>query len=174
MEFYHFILIAVVLVLAYFIIKNKKKLKDKNNDPPDIIYKVVSFLYTPLTREALIFLYINLERAKVKVIKMVSDKFIMQLANERVDEVDKDNKISHGGAPKSFIKMRKRGTDGESEIIAYGFLTAKGSIKNWLKSPSHKKAMLNPKYTICSVSCKRDEHGRWIDLVLMASEKTML
>lgn len=143
---------------------------------PDLVYNFIRIVYPNTSREGLIYKYINKERTRVGIKELESDKFITSLSIIRAKVMDINNNISHDGVYKEFLKLRNNGSNGEGEILASGFSTARGSINGWMKSSKHKTAILNSTYDYIGVGCILDttfSKSIWIDVVIFVNEKTI-
>ena len=173
MEFYYYILIAVVIGLAYLVISRTARHKAKNKTLPNIVYRLMAYHYPVQSREGLIHKYINEEKTKAGVKKVKSGKFITQMSKRRAKEVDKANKASHEKVGDEFIELKKKGSDGSIEILARGIPTPKRVVKAWMRSESHREAILSNN-DFDGVGCVLDENDDWIDIVIFVDELTIV
>ena len=167
------IIISVVCFVAYLSISNIIRHKRKNKTLPNIVYKFMAYVYPIESREALIFKGINAERDIFSIKPLKSDKYITLSAKMRAERQAYDNNVTHAGVGDTFIELKKRGSDGSGEIIAYAYGTVPGVILGWNKSVKHRRAMLNQKYDYIGVGCILDENKYFIDVVILVNEKTV-
>ena len=188
MEFYYYILIAVVIGLTYLVISRNIKHRRTTKKLPNIIFKLMAIKWPEESREGLILNAFNAERKKIGVKPLKAGAGISKEAKGRAIIQDKTNKITHAGIGKSFIRLKKRGSDGSSDIISYALQFPVGRKTTyvlgrrppkkrkgygWMNSKSHRETILDPKYDYVGIGCVLDEHNHWIDDAIFVDEKTV-
>lgn len=185
--------IIAVAGIGYIAIHKKVRFEHQKKALPNIVYRIRQIFYPSNSRQALIFQGVNLERKKedslikqknielrkkkkplkdrIKPVK--SDAFITKLSIRRCDEMDRMNRMDHTQVGDEFIEMDTKGLDGKAEILTYDLYSAESTVAAWMRSPEHKKIILDPKYDVIGVGCKRDEFKNWIDDALFGDEKTI-
>jgi hypothetical protein len=172
------IIILTSIFIVYLVISNYIRYKHNNQEIKNIVYQYSRFIFPKASREGIIGNLINAERinrlsSKLLLYTLLVDSEIVRIAKYRAEAQVNGNNLSHRGASKAFIELNELGADGSSEILAYGYESEDGAVYGWLKSKAHRKAMLDPDYDYFGVSCKKDTHGKWVDVVIFVNENTI-
>ena len=172
------IIILALIFIVYLIISNYIRYKHNNQQISNTVYEFSSFIFPKASREGIIANLINAERtnrlsSKLLLYTLLVDSEIVRIAKYRAETQVNGNNLSHTGASKAFIELNELGADGSAEILAYGYESEEGALYGWLKSNSHREAMLDPRYDYFGVACKKDKHGKWVDVVIFVNENTI-
>ena len=100
----------------------------------------------------------NVERAKNGLQSLATNEKLNKSACLKLDDMVRDNYWAHinpnGTTPWDFFKKVGYTYKGAGENLAYGQATTSELITAWLNSPTHKKNMLNSKWTEQGVCTK--------------------
>jgi uncharacterized protein YkwD len=151
-------LIPAILAFFYF---NTTKGTEKPLEPvkqPEISSQPKEQPKPPNALE--IFRLVNEERAKVGVAPLQMDTRLLESAQEKVDELDREGwddtpHVSDAGV--RGVEIAKKYFPNcavTSENLLYNTYTSRGGIDWWLSSPPHKEAMLDSKYTLTGIAVK--------------------
>ncbi|MEC3908674.1 CAP domain-containing protein [Tamlana sp. 2201CG12-4] len=86
---------------------------------------------------------------------------VKSVAFSHTDYMVDNDQISHDNfyTRSNYLKTNA-GAKKVSENVAYGYSTAQGVVKAWIKSESH-KANLEGDFTNFDISAEKNEDGRW-------------
>lgn len=162
------ILTIAIAFIIYILIKGKLKKKHNNGKMPNIVYKLTKSIYPASSRRAMILKAHNIERDDFSLPLLYSIAQFDFLARGRCDYINYTNKVTHEGVQDTFLKMQEMGSDNQGENIAYGY---RDPMSGWMKSKNHRNNLLNKKWDAVGIHCLKDEHNKWIDVVLFHEEK---
>ncbi len=93
---------------------------------------------------------INQERAKQGLSVLKENSQLMKVAHDKLNDMIKNNYFAHtspqGVTPWSWYEKDGYNYQYAGENLAINFLTAENQNKAWMKSPDHRKNILNPHY----------------------------
>lgn len=106
---------------------------------------------------------VNKERAKVGAGPLTLDPKLNTAAQAHSADMAKRGFFSHDTpeGKKFFQRAGEAGTNAFAENIAGGQATPEGALEAWLKSPGHRKNLLNPAFTRMGAGM---EEGRWTQM----------
>lgn len=88
-----------------------------------------------------------------------ANQLLSKAAYDKADAIFKEQAFKHDLENKKFSSwVKEAGYEYESvgENLAIDFVSSEGAMEAWLKSPSHKKNILNPKFEEIGVAVKTD------------------
>ena len=138
----------------YFFRENKRNNILKYTVFPLIFLILGSFLLantaflSSITEESIIDLT-NQERNKLGISPLTANQLLAQAAYEKGRAILATQKFQHninGEKFSNWIKKTGYKYDYVGENLAIDFITSEGVIKAWLKSPTHKKNLLNKRF----------------------------
>lgn len=151
-RFTKIVLIAGVVLCAYgagYIGKNRNTLKEESaisENGQQVKYK------EQITPESL-FLALNVVRRENGLSQLGEDPLLRESSKMKCDDMVKDNYYAHinpntGKSGNSYVIDTGARASVVSENLNRGvFYSSSEVIENWMKSNSHKAAILNPKFT---------------------------
>lgn len=91
---------------------------------------------------------INEERTKLGLPPLKLDPYLNGSASEKCQDMAQKDYWGHygpdGTAPWFYIKKYRQSYNKASENLAFGFITADGVVRGWMKSPTHKANIVDP------------------------------
>lgn len=146
---------AALLMLGIFIASRQ------SND------QVSSAVTIPASRDE-VFKLVNDERIKVGVAPLKMDERLNQSAQQKADDMAKYDYTEHinpltGKHGYSYANDTGIVCEYVSENIFSGdqqFISASESVKSWMESESHRKAILNPDNSLTGVGIATGSHGK--------------
>lgn len=166
MEILYTFIGLLVIVGIYFLTKTVKKKKAQFNK----IYQIRDTAFESLAFESKIFNLQNIHREKIKINPLKIDYKTDELAAGRVVGMIESGEFSHakmGEASKDLIML---GADTVGENLSFGYGSPKSIIAALLRSPGHKKNMLNPNYDWCGISVMKNLQNRIIVCILYGGD----
>ena len=110
---------------------------------------VMPVLASQITNDSVLQL-INQERAKQGLRKLEENNQLMKVAHDKLDDMINYHYFAHtspqGVTPWSWYEKNSYDYQYAGENLAINFLTAENQNRAWMKSPDHKKNILNPHY----------------------------
>jgi hypothetical protein len=104
---------------------------------------------------------VNQTRAKEGVETLLENEKLDQAAQSKAEDMIKNNYFSHNspGGVTPWVWFEKAGYDYQyaGENLAMGFSTVENQHKAWLESPTHRKNIVNPKYSEIGVAVAKGE-----------------
>lgn len=113
-------------------------------------YKIGSFDFKLLDA-------INQYRVSVGLGLVQMDVKLSAIANSHTQRMIKDGFASHNGA---VDRQKSYHNSIMSEIVGYGYKTENGFLNSWLKSPSHKIALVRKNAVKIGVATSLDANGK--------------
>ena len=113
------------------------------------------------TIEVEILELINNHRLSLGLNPLADMSIVKSVAFSHTDYMVDNDEVSHANfyTRSNYLKSNT-GAKKVSENVAYGYSTAQGVVKAWLKSESH-KANLEGDFTNFDVSAEKNNDGRW-------------
>ncbi len=99
----------------------------------------------------------NKARTDRKVKAMKYDRCLNRYAQRQARRMAKKQTMYHQNLRYVLRGCKQRAV---AENVAWGFKTPQANIRGWLKSPGHRKNMLNRTYTRLGVGVSKDKKGR--------------
>lgn len=89
-------------------------------------------------------LYQKLEyyRESIGLPSLEPSKGIQEIATIRLEKIKLKDSISHDGVGEAFLAMRNLGYQYPTEILAYGYTTNESTLRAWINSEGHYKAII--------------------------------
>lgn len=168
MNYWGFIIIGAIIV-AFFNWKKIIKLF-KKGELPNIVYNITKIFYPLTSKKYLILKQMNIKRKYLNKTPLIADVYLTSLAQNRCDEIDIDNELSHKGFDEEIGLMLFVGASEVGENIAYGYRNVESLMEAWYKSEGHFRNLMNPNWEICGIGVKKDENGRYIYCVLFTRD----
>lgn len=162
-----------IAIVAILVIYGRIRFKHQTRELPNVVYRIQEMFYPAASRRSLILKGINAKLKEIGIPRLKSDAFISQLATRRCNEIDETNNPNHTLVSNEFAEMRKKGLDTMAECLTYELFSAESVIFALMHSKEHRVKIMNPIYDVCGIGCKKDERGKWIDIVLLGDEKSI-
>lgn len=149
--------IPIIIALFYFSTLSGSQKTETPVRQPDI----ASYEPIPPTVDE-IYNLVNQERAKIGVAPLKLDPRLNQSAQEKAEDMAKNNYFDHvnpttGVHGYTIISKYAKECRIGSENLANSYPTSRDLISAWLRSVSHKEAMLNPNYVLTGVGVSKSK-----------------
>lgn len=167
--------IVAGIVIIYFILKGKKKLKKYKASPiaRNLIFMTMYVTYPKGSRKAIILLHLNKERGFIGAKPLKSVRTKGNLATQRVLEAVES--FSHSEGIDEREELKEDGADGVGELLSRNYFSGEGVVNGFMKSnKGHRKALLKSKYDYCDIdTIVSYKTKKPVDVVLLIDENTV-
>ncbi len=157
--------LVVALVIGASVGVSRAFVHDNKTD--EVIHGSITIKPPETINKDDLFVLVNSERTKASLTALSSNPQLDISAKAKCDEMVSDNYYAHknpvtGKSGTDFIKdQRIRGAIYYSENLNDGFVTRNSEfVDSWMNSPSHRAAILDPKYSQVGYAvCKSIQYG---------------
>ena len=160
MQYEVVIILILVVALLYYLRINKK------GSVNSVVYETKEIINN-FDLEELLFL-INQHRVELGLIPVESETSLTRISEEHCAYMVSQGKASHDNFPKRASEILELGFENVMEVVAYGYVTNKGLLNAYLRSPSHKKAIEFPKVNFIGISKIKDEKNKCYNVIVLS------
>ncbi len=153
-------ILLVAGIISFAVINKQKFTKKKAKETINIVYKVVLIRYNNESLAKAIFVALNKERVKAGLKPFIADSVTTLYAKIRTRQMIQAGEASHEGYAETAEKLFVVGADQVGENVGYGYGTGAGVVRAWMKSPGHRKNILNPYHDTVGIYIQNDEVKR--------------
>lgn len=162
-----YLIIGSILAISFIVFKGHQRFKKSKENK---IFDIKKTEYDEGSDEEEIFNLINTFRRYNSKPPLKIDLVTSGFAYYRNVEMINDGKLSHELSGDEFSKLMKLGADVVGENIAFGYGTAVAVVNSWVKSPGHKKNILNANFDWVGINVFKNKEGRKYFTALFAGD----
>mgnify|MGYP003624504015 CR=1 FL=1 len=160
------VIVVALSVIAYFIIKSKKK---KNSDKSGEVINYTPVLSDLTQVESDILTLVNNHRSSLELKLVSPEKKARTMAFAHCDYMRENGAASHNNFFTRKNELVKYGAKDVGENVAYGYTTANSLFNAYLNSEGHRKVIEGPIYDYIGIRSIKDTKGKYYNTLLFVN-----